>query len=605
MAAQNFTEFNLPKDAYAAFDAVSMKSLIMERLKASNVFTDQAFEGSNLSAIIDMIAYSYHVSLFYLNNQAAESYFNQASLYENINKIVNLIGFNPLGAQTSIAAFQAVAQPGLQIGNYVIPRFSFVATNGIFYSIPNDIYFEKTTNALEVLESIGSQNLLHQGAFKEYPTQTAYGQEFETHTLAVDSIINNPNSFIDYNNVFVFVKDINTSRWSEWKQVTSLFNENSTAKSFEKRLNDAGRYELKFGDSITGKKLNAGDLIAIYYLQSSGPAGVISANAIKDKALVRFITPRFREIIADIYEESDPVTTQDQLNAVYITNLNRSTDPKTLETVEEIRQNAPKVFSAQNRAVTTADYNTFAQRNFSNVIRDAQSINNTTYIDTYMKYFYDIGLKQINDDSRVLLNQITFADACDFNNIYLFVVPRNFVVDNSIPQPLSTNLKQFIVNNMNSLKMQNVEIVPSDPVYVAIDLAVAAADETPSADMRNTSYLLVHRAPSSKISPNQIKTNVTSAILEFFNIDKLKLGHNLDFFTLTKNVLAIPGVSSISTVREVNGSTIEVPGFSFVLWNPQYSREDIIITTQNVNLQLFKYPFLADRDNLFSKIRVL
>jgi hypothetical protein len=152
MSAQNFTEFNLPKDAYAAFDATSLKSLIIQRLKTSNVFTDQAFEGSNLSAIIDIIAYSYHVSLFYLNNQAAESYFSQSALLENMNKLVNLIGYNPLGSQTSIASFDAAAGAGLAAGNYIIPRFSFVTANGVFYSVSNDIYFEKTTNGAEDLQ---------------------------------------------------------------------------------------------------------------------------------------------------------------------------------------------------------------------------------------------------------------------------------------------------------------------------------------------------------------------------------------------------------------------------------------------------------------------
>ena len=606
MAAQNFTEFNLPKDAYAAFDAVSLKSLIIQRLKASNVFTDQVYEGSNLSAIIDIIAYSYHVTLFYLNNQAAEAYFSQATLYENLNKLVNLIGYNPLGSQTSIVSFEATAQAGLPSGNYVIPRYSFVVANGVFYSTPNDIYFEKTTSDIELLNSIGDQNLLYQGQFNEYPSQTAIGQEFETVTIAVDSIVTTDNNFIDFSNIFVYVKDATTQVWSEWIKTATLFNSNSNAKVFEKRLNDAGRYELKFGDNITGKKLNAGDQIAIYYLQSAGSQGVISANTISNRSFVRFITPQFREIISQIYNATDVIATQDQLNAVWLTNTNRSTDPKTLETVDEIRQNTPKVFSTQNRAVTIADYDILLQRNFSNLIKDARALSNTQYINSYIKYFYDIGVSQPNNDSRVLLNQLTFADSCDFNNIYAFVVPRNFIVNNNVPLPLSPNLKQLIVSEMENVKMQNIEIIPSDPVYVAVDLAIAAPNETPSADLRKTTQLIVKRSTNSKISSNQIKTNVTNIILSFFDVNSISLGQTLDFFTLTKNVLAAPGVDSIVTSRQLSdGSIVEVIGFSFVLWNPQYDKEDVSITTQNVSMPVFKYPFLIDRDQLFSKITVV
>lgn len=604
MAAQNFTEFNLPKNAYAAFDAVSLKSLIIDRLKASNVFTDQAYEGSNLSAIIDIIAYAYHVSLFYLNNQASEAYFNQASLYENMNKLVALIGYNPVGSQTSIAPFKATAQNGLAVGTYMIPRYSFVATNGIFFSVTQDIYFDKTIDGEEVIESIGDQNLLYQGQMREYPSQTAIGEEFEIVTLTVNSQVNTNEPFVDNNNIFVFIKDVDSGAWSEWKSVASLFTESATSKSFEKRLNDQGLFELKFGDGITGKKLNAGDVVAIYYLLSNGSSGVISAGTITDGTFVRFVTPQYREIIANVYASDDPVATQTQLNSLFITNTNRSTDIKPLEDVENIRANAPKMFAAQNRAVTESDFNAFVARNFTSIIRDAQTINNTTYINEYIKYFYDIGLKQPNDDSRVLLNQVAFADACDFNNVYIFAVPRNFLVGESQPQTLPIALKQLMVNELQSVKMQNVEIVPSDPVYVAVDVGITAIGETPTESIRNNSFLVIKKQANSKISNNQIKTNVYNAIINYFSVDTMKLGQQLNFFDLTRDILAIAGVTSVSTVRNVDGEIASTPGLSFVLWNPQYAKEDIIVTSQNIRLPVFKYPFLIDKTALINKIIV-
>ena len=69
-----FLEFNLPQNAYVAFDAVSLKEYIVDRLNENEKFTDQKFDGSNLAAVIDIIAYSYHVLLFYLNN-------NERTLY--------------------------------------------------------------------------------------------------------------------------------------------------------------------------------------------------------------------------------------------------------------------------------------------------------------------------------------------------------------------------------------------------------------------------------------------------------------------------------------------------------------------------------------------
>jgi hypothetical protein len=604
MAAQNFTEFNLPKNAYAAFDAVSLKSLIINRLKTSNVFTDQAYEGSNLSSIIDIIAYAYHVSLFYLNNQASEAYFNQATLYENMNKLVALIGYNPLGSQTSIAPFKATALNGLDIGSYMIPRYSFVAINGAIYSITQDIFFDKTIAGIEAIESIGDRNLLYQGQIREYATQTAIGEDFEIITLTVNSQVTINEPFVDNNSIFVFIKDANTKKWSEWNATASIYSESPYAKVFEKRLNDQGLFELKFGDNITGKKLNAGDEIAIYYLLSTGAAGVISAEAISDARFVRYVTPKYRTIISDIYDSDAPVATQTQLNAVAITNTNRSTDVKPLESIADIRINAPKTFASQNRVVTEADFNGYIERNFTNIIRDVQSINNSTYLNEYIKYFYDIGLAQPNDDSNVLLNQVTFADACDFNNVYAFVVPRNFLVGESIPQTLPIAFKQLIVNSLQTVKMQNIEVVPSDPVYIAVDIGVAAIGEALNETVRNDSVLVIKKNSNSRISSNQIKTSVYNAIVQYFSVDSMRLGQQLNFYDLTRNILNIEGVQNITTTRTTANASASTPGLSFVLWNPQYAKEDVVITTQNIKLPLFKYPFLINKTSLLNKIRV-
>ena len=121
-----FLDFNLPQDAYVAFDATTLKDFIVQRLNENEKFTDQNYEGSNLAAVIDIIAYSYHVLLFYLNNTAAEVDFNQATLYENMNRIVKLIGYKPTGKQTSVVPIKAVAGQGLTKGNYTIRKYSYV-----------------------------------------------------------------------------------------------------------------------------------------------------------------------------------------------------------------------------------------------------------------------------------------------------------------------------------------------------------------------------------------------------------------------------------------------------------------------------------------------
>jgi hypothetical protein len=606
MPAEKYTDFNLPTNAYAAFDAVSLKQLIIERLKSSDVFTDYAFEGSNLSSIIDILAYSYHVSLFYLNTKSSEADFNQVELYENMNKLVSFIDYKPLGAQTSICPFEAVAQQGLTEGNYIIPRFSYVATNGIFFSIPKDIYFEKTVAGEEVLESIGNNNLLYQGQFKEHDIITAIGQDFETLTIVNENPVSETqDTFIDTNNIFVYVHSTTTGKWHEWTAVQSLYNSSPLDYHFERRLNPYGRYEIKFGNSIYGRKLTTGDTVAIYYLMSDGARGSISTSVISGRPFTRFNSQQFRAITADIYSDTQTVASATDLNNIQVTNTSQSTDYKTMETVSEIRTNAPSIFQSQNRVVTINDFDSFVSRNFSNILISSKAVSNSTYIDEYIKYFYDIGLSRPNDNVKVLLNQVAFADSCDFNNIYIFGVPRALLTSTSQPQSLPLSLKTLMVNQLNAIKMQNVEIVPSDPVYSAFDLGVVGIDESPSIDIIDQCMFQITRSNASSISKSQIKSQVYSAIVDFFAPANQVLGQLIDIGKLTQTILSISGVAAIQTIRK-NGDTItSVPALSFVVWNPEYPEDDIVVTQHNIKLPYFKFPYLNNSNTLNSKIIVV
>ena len=73
-------DLNIAANEYVAFDALSLKNFITTRLNQSNIFTDQNFEGSNITAINNIIAYSFHTLMYYLNQTSTESMFSEAQL---------------------------------------------------------------------------------------------------------------------------------------------------------------------------------------------------------------------------------------------------------------------------------------------------------------------------------------------------------------------------------------------------------------------------------------------------------------------------------------------------------------------------------------------
>lgn len=606
MANSTLTEFNLPQNAYASFDAQSMKAFMIQRLRNSGQFTDQFFEGSNLSALIDILAYSYHTLLFYLNKQSAESYFSQAEIYENMNKIVNLIGYKPTGPQTSIVSMSAIASSDLSIGNYALRKFSFVNSGGTIFSIANDIYFEKTSADVETIDSIGSQSLLYQGQFIEYQELFAIGQPFETFTIVDENTNAQPTEvrFIDNNNIYVYVKESADGKWYEYIETSSLYLSQAKTRSFERRFNENGRYEIKFGDGIFGRQLQAGEEVAIYYLVSNGDNGIIESNTLRGN-LVQMNTSKLRAINADTTSADSNYLTPQQLAYLTIINTAQSTQPKLMESVQDIRTNAPKLFASQNRVVTTNDFDLFVAKNFANIIISNKTVNNKKYVEEYVKYFYDIGLNQPNDDAGILLNQVNFYDACDFNNVYTFIVPNLYLLNNKEPQLLSASLKQLLINQLGNQSLVNVEIIPSDPVYKAYAIATALPGDDLSVDLLADCTLVITRDAALKTSTNQIKSAVKNAIVDFFASSNNVLGQTINLTQLSQTLLSIGGVAAVNTVRTIDGISTSTPGISFLTWNPLYPDNDIALQTQNKQLQYFMYPYLYDPTLLDSQIKVV
>ena len=372
MANKNneFLDFNLPQDAYAAFDAVSLKSFIIDRLNENEKFTDQNFEGSNLAAIIDIIAYSYHILLFYLNNTAAESTFDQATLYENMNKIVKTIGYKPTGKKTSLASINATADSSLSTGNYTIIRNSFFLVDDIPYVFNKDYSFTIAEAKTQKIEVLDNNVVLYQGTVSEYPNYTAQGEKFETLPIVVDNILNsNDKKFIADDTLGVYVKEAGDGVYYEYKEVQSLYIKDSNSRVYEKRLNENGHFVIKFGDGISGKRLSKGDVVSVNYILSNGLKGTISKNAINGNKLFSYDSSRWRQVFNDTYTNKDTTTYISAGNNSLLTFNNPSpSSPLTdEETVEEIKANAPRIFSAQERLVSITDYEAFIEKNFNHI----------------------------------------------------------------------------------------------------------------------------------------------------------------------------------------------------------------------------------------------
>jgi len=607
MADKNndFLDFNLPQDAYAAFDAVSLKDFIVKRLNENEKFTDQNFEGSNLAAIIDIVAYSYHVLLFYLNNTATEVSFDQASLYENMNKIVKTIGYKPSGKQTSLASINATAAASLATGNYTIKKYSYFLVDNVQYTTNKDYSFTISEAKEQSLEVLNKNVILYQGTVGEYPDYTAQGSEFETLNIVVDNILDsNDSRFIADNTISVYVKEVETGLYYEYTEVDSLYIADKNGRVFEKRLNENGHFVIKFGDGVSGKMLTQGSIVSVNYILSDNQRGIISKNAINGDKLFVYDSSRQRKIFNDTYTNKDSTTFVTAANSSLLTfnNPNNSSPVVDEETVDQIRKNAPSVFNSQLRLVSTQDYESFMDKNFNNIIIDSRVVNNQSFINEYIQYFYNICVDP-DKSNRVLINQINFADSCDFNNVNIFTVPRFTIAnDGDYPEFLSNSLKNLIIDSANEKRSLSQEVVPRDPIYMAFDLGISNQSEL-VLDISKDTTLVVVRESRNKINSERLKSQVSAAMLNFFDPVSNILGQELELNTLTSTLLSIEGVKRIETRN--NSENISFKGISFISYNPLYPTADIELVNQNITLPYFKFPYFINPNSLSSKIVVI
>lgn len=582
--------YYIQKGSYLQFDATTIEQYIKDQLEANgSKFTDQNFEGSYFSSVIEVISYTFNVLMFYLNQTSSESMFTDAQLYENMNRIVKMLGYNPVGYQTSLVPYTASTTDLDSTTVYNIPRYSYINAGGTTYSFNEDIIFKGNN-----IDDVVDEKVLYQGKFYEYPLYSAEGGGNEIIYLTPgDDVI------VDHFNINVYVKD-KTGSWSEWEQIESLSLAGASSEVFEARYNENGNYELSFGNNVNGKELTIGDSIAIYYLQSDGDGNELSVGDLQDVRYVQFSSTQFTEIYEDV-SDSLNVGTIAPASSVSFDNEFPSTSYSEPETVDEMREYVPMVVKEKNTLTRTDDYERHITRNFSNIVSDVTVVDNWEYTATYLKYFYNLGIDDIQNVSRILYNQIKFADSCNFNNIYMFVKPT-ITSTGDYNAFLSPSLKQLIINNMESIKSTTTEPIVCDPVYMAIDIGINDLTTDITYDDADSSELVIIKDSTSLRSDDAIITDVNDIFLDYFDQDVTTFGMEVSFSDLNDSILGVDGVVDFKVSR-TDDDSVYYSGLSMITWNPVYT-EDVDLLLRSKTYDFFQVPYLNNRDDFIDKIRV-
>jgi len=575
--------------SYTQFDATNIRDLVIQRLNQGGIFTEQNYQGSNLSAVIDIVSLVFSTLLFQLNKTASESMFSEAQIYENMNRIVKLISYNPIGKQAGNVNFGYSVQ-SISAGSYCIPRYSYLRLGGTIFCSNEDIQFIKTADdTLEQITSNFQDLTLYQGQYYEYPLYTAVGSENEIIYLAVDDTI-----FIDHFNIDVYVKLSGTTSWVKWNRVEELFLSESSSQDYKVRYNSNKRYEIEFGNDINGKKLNSGDQVLVYYLSVDTVSDGIGPNSLRDSFFIRYNSNNFGSILEDTQFNVTNLSPA-QLQNVKLDNTFPSNSYTKEESVDSIRTNAPKLFHTQYRLITSQDYDVYTRVNFSNIINDVKVLNNEEFLKDHIGYYYGIGLDDPQKENRILYSQVKFGTSCNFNNVYVYIVPKN-----KYQLYLNAAQKELINTTLDSNKILTSNVIIIDPVYLVFDFGIkSTVNDLHYTNSQNTK-LRITKTLNNKRASSAIINDVVNIFSSYFTRENIQLGQYINISQLNSDVLNINGIDNIQTVY--NNEVVE--GISLAVWDNIY-KNSINVYNQNFTLSNVQFPVFNNLDTLSDKIDVV
>lgn len=315
-------------------DFTEYKNSLKTYLKEQEEFKDYDFDGSNLSVMLDILAYNTYQNAFYLNMVSNEMFLDSAKLRDSVISHAKELNYLPRSFTSAKARIQLRVTPTDQNKNSIV-----IPKGTQFISRVDDFSYTFTTSENLVVTNKSNTSFVSD-------TITIYEGNYLSDTYVVNYSnplifkINNKN--VDMSSVSVTILEDNGSVTHEYSRATSLFGHDGSSKVFFLQPGIGDTYEVVFGDGVVGRKPKNNSIVIIEYRVSNGelPNGAF-----------RFINS------GRIDNEAN----------VAITTISAAADGAVAEDLNSIKFNAPRAFTTQERAITAEDYENLLKVNFPEI----------------------------------------------------------------------------------------------------------------------------------------------------------------------------------------------------------------------------------------------
>ena len=437
----------MPFTQFTSLDFDQIKAQIKDFLRSNSNFTDFDFEGSNFSVLIDTLAYNTYINSFNANLVANESFLDSATIRENVVSLARNIGYVPRSKTAAIATI-SIGDINLGTTNDSTPRFLTLRSGLVCvgnventtyrFSIPDEI----TSTRVRDIDGTSFAQFddpisIYEGTLLQrvYSVDTSQDQRY---------IIDSPN--IDSSTLRVYVKgtsDVGLGR--KFSMVDNILNLTKTSEIYLAQEVQDEKYEILFGDGLFGKKLENASVITARYIVTEGKDGNGPSNF--------SFQGSFTKSDGTLFTPSDNIT---------VTTITNASNGAEVEDVSTIKYFAPRLYSAQHRAVTPRDYETIIQKIYPQT--DSVAV---------------VGGEEL--------------DPPKFGQVQISIKPKNgsFISDFDKSQ-IRNKLKSYSIAGINS------EIVDLKILYVELDSTV-------------------YYNPAQVASEANLRTDIISALTDYSN----------------------------------------------------------------------------------------
>lgn len=326
----------------ADLDFSNIKRNFIQFLQSQDTLKDYNFEGSTMSVLLDVLAYNTHYNSFYLNMVANEMFLDSALQRGSVVSHAKLLNYVP---RSSVAptAFVNINFNGVANSSFTLPKF----TNFLSEAINGVNYNFVTTDASTVAVSSNTASFTNVELKQGTPITHRYTVNGTTNPKKKFELTN---TLIDTTTLKVMVQQSsgNTSYDVYQSAENYLTLDKESKVYFLQELNN-GNYEISFGDDILGKELSDGNVVTVSYIATDGNRATGANNFLLMDRVLGYTS----------------VSIQPRVKA-------SQGSPK--ETIESIKYQSVKSYSAQNRAVSKNDYISAIQQNSLGFSFDAVNV---------------------------------------------------------------------------------------------------------------------------------------------------------------------------------------------------------------------------------------